>query len=263
MVTHRRFRKRLGEGLVGGKFMRWAKARVCMDGMVDEGRLPEKRKFMAAGPIDLLLGASVHAHIVEGRIKKGAPNQPIATETALGWIISGETNHGIPPSLISTHHSSTEMSLDSLPQRFWQQEEVTSKCVSLTPDEEACENHFSVTHFRNEEGRYVASPEFHNAYREFMEEYISLGHMQPLSEPQVQLDKYFFLPHHGVLKESCTTKLRVVFNGSVKTDSGLTLNDCLHAGPNLLSEIVPLVTSWHSVLKRPITKIVLLRPSDN
>ena len=42
------------------------------------------------------------------------------------------------------------------------------------------------------------------------------------------------LPHHGVLKpQSKTTKLRVVFNGSSKIQSGKSLNDILHTGAKL------------------------------
>nr|XP_042911161.1 uncharacterized protein LOC122272114 [Parasteatoda tepidariorum] len=53
-------------------------------------------------------------------------------------------------------------------------------------------------------------------------------HMQIVVEP---LDKTasYFLPHHGVLRpDSKTIKLRVVFNASSKTTSGLSLNDILY-----------------------------------
>ena len=42
------------------------------------------------------------------------------------------------------------------------------------------------------------------------------------------------MPHHCVLKDaSTTTKLRVVFDASAKTTTGLSLNDCLMVGPKL------------------------------
>ncbi|KAG8238027.1 hypothetical protein J437_LFUL014995 [Ladona fulva] len=80
------------------------------------------------------------------------------------------------------------------------------------------------------ENKFKTSPEFYRAYRDFMEKY-------PISDPNVEVDKYFCLPHHGVLKESSTTKLRVVSNRSFKTNARLSLNDCFHTGPNLLSDI--------------------------
>ncbi|XP_045116130.1 uncharacterized protein LOC123507385 [Portunus trituberculatus] len=43
-----------------------------------------------------------------------------------------------------------------------------------------------------------------------------------------------YLPHHGVIKESATTPLRIVFNCSSKPDTGTaSLNDCLMTGQNL------------------------------
>ena len=54
-----------------------------------------------------------------------------------------------------------------------------------------------------------------------------------------------FLPHHGVWKEtSTTTKLRTVFNGASKTKSGVSVNDLLHIGPNLLQNPVALICAW-------------------
>ena len=43
---------------------------------------------------------------------------------------------------------------------------------------------------------------------------------------------------------STTTKLRTVFNGSSKTKSGVSVNDLLHVGPNLLQNPVALICAW-------------------
>ncbi len=44
----------------------------------------------------------------------------------------------------------------------------------------------------------------------------------------------FYLPTHGVIKESSsTTKLRIVFDGSAISSNGLSLNDILLQGPSL------------------------------
>ena len=67
---------------------------------------------------------------------------------------------------------------------------------------------------------------------------------EPLSLEQAETNQ-FFLPHHGVLKESSsTTKLRTVFNGLAKLRSGVSFNDLLHAGPNLLSHLPDLICAW-------------------
>ncbi|XP_015122525.1 uncharacterized protein LOC107044957 [Diachasma alloeum] len=54
----------------------------------------------------------------------------------------------------------------------------------------------------------------------------------------------YYFPHHGVLRESReTTKLRVVFNGSSKTSSGVSLNDIQHTGAKLQKNISDVLLS--------------------
>ena len=45
--------------------------------------------FSTAHPIDMLLRATVHAQIVESQVIKAKGDDPIATKTQLGWIVSG------------------------------------------------------------------------------------------------------------------------------------------------------------------------------
>jgi len=44
---------------------------------------------------------------------------------------------------------------------------------------------------------------------------------------------FTYLPHHPVIKpERATTKIRPVFDGSARTKSSPSLNQCLYTGPN-------------------------------
>ncbi|XP_060861320.1 uncharacterized protein LOC132938478 [Metopolophium dirhodum] len=85
----------------------------------------------------------------------------------------------------------------------------------------------------NLERRLEKDPELYTAYRAFMDDYRSLGHMKLATEP----GKYF-IPHHPVVKR-CNEelKIRVVFDASAKSSSGVSLNDCLVTGPKLQTEI--------------------------
>ncbi|GFV75542.1 integrase catalytic domain-containing protein [Trichonephila clavipes] len=62
---------------------------------------------------------------------------------------------------------------------------------------------------------------------EFLKEYEELSHLERVvksSEPPT----HYYIPHHGVLRpEKLTTKLRIVFNGSSPTTTGISLNDIL------------------------------------
>ena len=94
------------------------------------------------------------------------------------------------------------------------------------------------------ETRFADDQHLKEAYHSFMSEYEQLRHMV-LAPSQLRSKDSFYLPHHGVWKESSsTTKLRTVFNASIKTKHGFSLNNLLHAGPNLLPNLFDLVCAW-------------------
>ena len=67
-----------------------------------------------------------------------------------------------------------------------------------------------------------------------------MQHMEVVPEAALEVpdDQSFYLPHHCVFKEdSTTTKLRVVFDGSAKTSSGISLNDALMVGPTIQDDL--------------------------
>ena len=94
--------------------------------------------------------------------------------------------------------------------------------------------------FLNIEARCKADAKLGEEYQKFMKEFLDLGHLEPVpddEEETLDCDSYY-LPHHGVLKESSTTtKLRVVFDASAKTTTGVSLNSCLAIGPRIQDTI--------------------------
>lgn len=143
--------------------------------------------------------------------------------------------------------------------KFWEIEELPSRKI-LSPEEEECEKqfkrmirrlpsgHYSVglpfndqkeklgesygtalRRFQELEKRLIKDPKLYEEYRKFLNEYEALGHMTQIEDSNLK-DGYF-LPHHAVVKESSTTmKVRVVFNASAKTTTGVSLNDVLLTG---------------------------------
>ncbi|GFV83705.1 integrase catalytic domain-containing protein [Trichonephila clavipes] len=72
--------------------------------------------------------------------------------------------------------------------------------------------------------RLVQDPKILELYRNFIHEYLEMGHMEEVVEDEDSAIVYY-LPHHGVYRqESKTTPLRVVFNASSITTSGESLN---------------------------------------
>lgn len=120
--------------------------------------------------------------------------------------------------------------------------------------------------FINLEKRFQREPEVKKLYTDVIEEYKGLGHMQKLDNDD---EDGFYLPHHAVFKEaSATTKLRVVFDGSAKSSSGVSLNQALFTGPTLQIDLITQLLKfrlYNFVITGDIEKMyrqVLVREED-
>lgn len=78
------------------------------------------------------------------------------------------------------------------------------------------------------ECRFAKNQKLAEEYAKFILEGINLGHIEQVSYPSDNLVHY--MPHHCVFKDSTTTKLRVVYNGSQKTSNYKSLNEQLAIG---------------------------------
>lgn len=245
-------------------------------------------RFHERNEVDILLGADYFFHVLKPKQIRLAGNC-IAQDTQFGYVIAGmqtdinqSENH-----LLKRVFNTTiidECSLEKLLQRFWEQEEISDN-PTWTAEEEACESHFKATHFKNQEGRYVVelplkpdSPplgesykmalqrllamerkmhrnkEFGRMYRNFMQEYLDMGHMRAIQKDSenAKAQMIYYLPHHGVLREnSTTTKLRVVFDGSAPTSTGVSVNKRLLVGPTLQG------TLWTILIRFRCFKVAL------
>ncbi|XP_071576232.1 uncharacterized protein [Temnothorax nylanderi] len=156
--------------------------------------------------------------------------------------------------------------------RFWQLEHNIRQNTQ-TPEERYCERHYASTYKRNEQGRFIVTlptrdeqiqklgdsfeiavqqfkrlerrlernPSMKKEYNEFMKEYLQLGHMRKLPHDSASKNvrPHCYLPHHCVIKKgSVTTHLRVVFNASSETTTGISLNDALMAGPVVQPDVI-------------------------
>lgn len=70
------------------------------------------------------------------------------------------------------------------------------------------------------ERKLARTPEVYDQYREFLNEYLKLNHMETV-EPKALSKIRYIIPNSCVIKpDSTSTKLRVVFDASVKAFNG-------------------------------------------
>lgn len=237
-------------------------------------------EFAVPGKIDILLGADVFCEIIMKGLRRGKPNEPVAQKTMLGWIISGKTiNSGNQyHTTVQSFHNCVEV--ENLIKRFWEIEELSPE-KHLSVEERICEDIYKSTHTREPDGRYKVSlpfidstqlklgisrsnavntqlqmekrfeknPQLAEDYSAVMSDYINNKHMELIEisedDPANSCGNQYYLPHHGVIKEESTsTKLRVVFDASRKSSSGVSLNDKLIVGPTIQQDLLSIMIRW-------------------
>ena len=199
----------------------------------------------------------------------GAVTDPAAQETIFSWAIVGPVrSKGTYIQPVPTHFAQVQTpdeDLSTLLSKFWEVEEPEHEAEQLSPVEEQVQEHYaSTTSYCSSSCRYqVTLPRKtdvpplgdnraqplsryvtnersilrRNIWRPFqdvVQSYLDLGHAEliPASEPTPP--QMYYLPMHSVTKQSSTsTKLRVVFDGSAASTSGISLNSSLMIGPTL------------------------------
>ena len=118
--------------------------------------------------------------------------------------------------------------------------------------------HVAFNRLRYLEKKLSQEPELKLNYNTFMHEYEDLNHMQSVQVDNSDLTRVY-LPHHAVTKESSKiTKIRVVFDASAKTSTGLSLNDTLMIGPKLQDDLFAILVRFRAyqyVLSADINKM--------
>ncbi|GFW04537.1 integrase catalytic domain-containing protein [Trichonephila clavipes] len=215
-------------------------------------------KFNIPDRIDMLLGAEIFYELLKPGKFYCDNSHLVLQNTVFGYVVSGSvdqvTENRVHCGLI------VDDDLNKTLKKFWEIEGVHIE-PKVDTEVSLCEDHFVRTHRRNCEGRYVVSmalnkdpsclgnskdiairrlnslwkrlsrdSSYLSLYAEFLKEYEELGHLERVVESS-EPPTHYYIPHHGVLRpEKLTTKLRIVFNGSSPTTTGISLNDILLKG---------------------------------
>ncbi|XP_058817233.1 uncharacterized protein LOC131680534 [Topomyia yanbarensis] len=243
---------------------------------IPNGVVLADRNFNEPSRIDMLIGAEVfYGLLLAGKIRM-SDDLPLLQESVLGWLIAGAVADVTPVQTARvcqvTPSVDPEDDLSELVRRFWAIDEQVEETFF---SDDGCEEHFKQTHIRTKDGRYVVMlpfrtnvtdlgesrkqaerrfellerrldncPDLKRMYGEFIDEYVALGHCVRIERNE---DFAYYLPHHCVLKpDSSSTKLRVVFDASAKSDTGLSLNDVMKVGPTVQSSLFDIILRFRT-----------------
>ncbi|XP_073811765.1 uncharacterized protein [Musca autumnalis] len=232
--------------------------------------------FFKPAPIDFLIGGDLLPTIMKPGLEKNVSGNLLAQNTEFGWILSAKP---VSQSVVSfASWTATIDPLNSQIQKFWEIEDVPSE-KPMSAEDVWCEHFYKKTVNRRSDGRYIVklpfkqhitpdmylgssrraalgqflrmektlerNPELAAEYNKVLSEYVSLGHMKQTSSVEIVDNEHFlcyYLPHHAVVKpERMSTKVRVVFNASKRTENGPSLNDILYTGPTLQNDLMNVV----------------------
>ena len=229
--------------------------------------------FHVPAGVDALLGAEIFYELLcIGRIRIEKQNAAWQ-KTLLGWILTGKTDE-IRDSKYKSGNLQALVTVEQVNKKiaqFWEIEEIRDSHF-LSDEEKSVEDHYVKNVRRKPNGVFVVRLPFNDKkdkigesykmaerrllalerkfakneslkleYIKFMREYESMGHMHLISKEETS-NVGFFLPHHAVVKESSlTTKVRVVFDASAKSSSGISLNDALKKGPTVQSSLFDII----------------------
>ncbi|GFY27749.1 DUF1758 domain-containing protein [Trichonephila clavipes] len=229
--------------------------------------------FYMPGQIDILIGSELFFEILDPEQHYLQEGNVILQNTKFGYLVTGtlpQSQQQANCCLIS------EPSLYITVKKFFELESLPDDSKEITKSEEEiyCEEHFVSTYKRDKTGRFIVRlPIKENAetllgyskenaikrlngiweklnknntmgtlYKEFMNEYELLGHMEEIKNET--LDKInYYIPHHSVYEpEKTSTSLRVVFDASAKTTSGFSLNSILLNGGIIQQDLFSIVS---------------------
>ena len=198
----------------------------------------------------------------------------------LGTIIAGSISKTIDTTscitvLKAVDFHDNDACLDDQLKQFWELESIGIKNDKQTVDDDY--NNYK-KYVKFEENKFIASLPWKSSHKTLPNNYyLALGRLnsnlnkmrktpsllcqyddviqtqlqrdfiEKIDDPNEFTGKLHYISHHGIVKDSATTPLRVVYDCSAKQSSNdPSLNDCLMSGPSLVNDLLSVLIKFRS-----------------
>lgn len=233
--------------------------------------------------IDVLIGADLYWRFMTEKMMSGESG-PVALYTKLGWVISGKMETEIETTAINvipTHVMEVDvvneenLKLDKLVSKFWDLESIG---IAAERDVNVMQNFEEKVKFDG--SRYTVSlpwkdnhdilpdnyllckgrltsllkrlkndPELFKKYDDIIHKQEEEGIVENVNNKIYDAGRVHYIPHREVIRpDKDTTKVRIVYDASAKVKNGLSLNECLEAGPSMLPKIFEILVRFRCFL---------------
>ncbi|XP_055920468.1 uncharacterized protein LOC129952067 [Eupeodes corollae] len=227
--------------------------------------------YYKPGPIDILIGADKFFDVIKGGSKHISNSNLVSIPTIFGCVIAGGILK-LSDDSVQVNSLCTRIDHEKVfdLERFWKVEEISVE-TPLSVEEQLAEDLFvknttrrldgryevflpfkpsmalefgnslgtAISRFYSVEKRFQNNDDLKSQYCGFINEYLALGHMEEIPSNELKTDQNaYYLPHHAIFKDdSTTTKIRIVFDASARSNNSISLNDSLLVGPTIQRDL--------------------------
>jgi hypothetical protein len=214
--------------------------------------------------VDVLVGADYLWLLQRDCVRRGKPGEPVAIDTVLGWVVSrpiGGFDVDEPVTAQVTLVSSEVRNPLVDITKFWDLESIGIKDQNSDVHESVISDlkfsgtrysvglpwkesqdplptnyELSLKRMKGQIKRLNKDPVLLGEYDSIIKAQEEAGVIEKVSPNKVisPKSKVHYIPHQAVVRKDATTKVRIVYDASAKSQkSGVSLNDWLNAGPSL------------------------------
>ena len=247
-----------------------------------ELKLADSSDGKAELKIDVLIGADLYWRFMTEKMLSGKSG-PVALYTKLGWVISGKMDviETTAVNVIPTHVMKVDvikeenLKLDKLVTKFWDLESigiVAEKDFDVMKNFEESvkydgsrytvklpwkDNHDVLPdnyllckgRLKSLLKRLKNDPELFKQYDDIIRKQEEEGIVENVNNKIYNAGCVHYIPHREVIRpDKETSKVRIVYDASARVKNGLSLNECLEAGPSMLPKIFDVLVRFRCFL---------------